>query len=611
VGHIEAVFLVEERPKNEREILKCITAMILGDTAFAQHAYFDAMDHYRKANAHAQKAMSEEFSWQTAYRIAKTNERLDRKAEALKGYKETIDSIDGLRKALPLSICQPDFFKDKRHVFESLLNLLYELQLKNPGKGNDEEALYYMEKYRAGFQYQALVERNVNLVTNQDGAFEKERGAIKKQISAIMSKLRESGLTSKLENDRALELEKAEEQYRGLFIRRAKKIKGFIGTNDSQPILLDQVQQKLPDKPIGLLEYFLGEEHSFALFISKQELRLAKLTDKGKIREAVENYLKYLQLRETKDFRGSPGSQRLLDLLVGPFLDELSRGIEKIVIIPDDHLHYLPFECLSGLADRSRERKTGPHFLVENLEISYAPSISWWLATTDYAFSYGGLNRLLAIGYSNEHPARSLNADVYFRLPSLRFVRQEIKAISSLFKDAKPVALLDEEAGEEELYSEDLADFDIIHFATHGIFDNERWWRSFLILEQNPGLEDDGFLSPLEILDLEFNAKLVVLSACQTAKGKLYEGEGILGISQAFLLAGAKSIIASLWNVNDESSVQIFKSFYRTLIRGESIAQALRLAKLEMINSRFRHPFYWAGFILMENGDNYKNHGQN
>ena len=84
VGHIEAVFLVEERPNNEREILKCITAMILGDTAFAQHAYFDAMDHYRKANAHAQKAMAEEFSWQTAYRIAKTNERLDRKAEALK-----------------------------------------------------------------------------------------------------------------------------------------------------------------------------------------------------------------------------------------------------------------------------------------------------------------------------------------------------------------------------------------------------------------------------------------------------------------------------------------------------------------------------------------------
>jgi len=289
----------------------------------------------------------------------------------------------------------------------------------------------------------------------------------------------------------------------------------------------------------------------------------------------------------------------------------LSSGIKKIVIIPDDHLHYLPFESLGGLPGNDRARKAGPHFLVEDLEISYAPSISWWLDTTDYSSSHGRLDRLLAVGYSNEDLVRHRNADLYLPVPSLKFVRQEINAISTLFKEGKAVTLLDEKAGEKELKSANLASFDVIHFATHGILDNELWWRSYLLLKGNPALKEDGFLSPLEILDLKLHAELVVLSACQTARGKLYEGEGILGISQAFLLAGAKSIIASLWNVNDECSVQMFKSFYRNMKSGKSIAGALRLAKLAMINSRFRHPFYWAAFVLVENGDNYKNHLHN
>jgi CHAT domain-containing protein len=534
--------------------------------------------------------------------MAQTHERLGQPLEALKVYKETIDSIEVVRRELPLSIGQPDFFKDKRRFFTSTLSLLYDLHLKNPGQGYDEDALFYVEKYRTGYLKLRRSQLDATPGDPQRLAFEDEYRAVLKDISAIRSELRESGLASGERNGFLPELEKAEERYKALLLRRVEEIRGFIRRDDSAPLSCDQIQERLSDGRTGFVEYFSGEEHSFALFVSSQRLCLVKLADEKKIREAVGNYLQYLRLKETGNFQGFPGGQRLLNMLLGPILDELGPGMERLVIILDDHLHYLPFESLAGVPGQGRAGGAGARFLVEDLEISYAPSISWWLRRREHSSSYRELQRLLIIGYSNEDAAQPLASGSYLPLPALRFVRREVDVISGLFKQAEPAVLLDQMAGEAELQALDLAGFDVIHFATHGVLDNEYWWRSYLLLEGSPALRLDGFLSPLEILDWGLNARLVVLSACQTAKGRLYEGEGILGISQAFLLAGAESVIASLWNVNDESSVRIFRCFYRHLKGGEPISRALRLAKLDLIDSRLNHPFYWAGFILMGNG---------
>jgi len=125
--------------------------------------------------------------------------------------------------------------------------------------------------------------------------------------------------------------------------------------------------------------------------------------------------------------------------------------------------------------------------------------------------------------------------------------------------------------------------------------------RSALVLTLDDDPNEDGFLQAREISKLQLNADLVVLSACQSGKGRLENGEGVLGLPRSFFYAGARSTISSLWKINDRSTSEIMPEFYRCLAAGHNKARSLRLAKLKMLKSRFSHPFYWAAFIL--NGD--------
>jgi CHAT domain-containing protein len=125
--------------------------------------------------------------------------------------------------------------------------------------------------------------------------------------------------------------------------------------------------------------------------------------------------------------------------------------------------------------------------------------------------------------------------------------------------------------------------------------------RSALVLTLDEDPNEDGFLQAREIASLELNADLVVLSACQTGKGRIENGEGVLGLPRSFFYAGARSTISSLWKIDDKSTSEIMPEFYRRLADGHNKAQSLRLAKLDMLYSRFAHPFYWGAFILNGN----------
>lgn len=147
-----------------------------------------------------------------------------------------------------------------------------------------------------------------------------------------------------------------------------------------------------------------------------------------------------------------------------------------------------------------------------------------------------------------------------------------------------------------------LEEFRIIHFACRGFVDESFPFRSALLLTPEPGIGEDGFLQAHEISTLHLNAELVVLSACQSARGPLEKTEGILGINRVFFTSGAKSVLSSLWKIDDQSTAQLMGKFYDYLKKGWKINKALRAAKLDMIDSKFDHPFYWAGFILRGDG---------
>ena len=218
-------------------------------------------------------------------------------------------------------------------------------------------------------------------------------------------------------------------------------------------------------------------------------------------------------------------------------------------------------------------------------------------------------------------------------LGRLPHTRTEVETIASLFEQDATRAHFDRDATEENVkIGNALEQFDYVHFATHGLFNPRRPGFSSIILAQLPGSKEDGFLEMNEVWNLPLAAELVVLSGCRTGLGKRMRGEGLIGLTRAFMYAGASSVLVSLWNVNDASTAALMVEFYRNMLKkGMSKVDALREAKLAMLRGELRltddglqrdvagikpamkasqpagsdkskdytHPYYWAPFVLV------------
>jgi CHAT domain-containing protein len=196
---------------------------------------------------------------------------------------------------------------------------------------------------------------------------------------------------------------------------------------------------------------------------------------------------------------------------------------------------------------------------------------------------------------------RSLYDARGMRFDPLPYARVEVKSIAAQFPKTAAQLCLGREATESSLKRERLERFSQIHFATHGLIDERVPARSGVILSLVGEKQEDGVLQMSEIFNLDLNADLVVLSACQSGLGKVVRGEGMVGLTRAVMYAGADSIVVSLWNVRDSSTAEFMKGFYRHLRAGKPKAVALRQAKLDMLRSdklAYRHPYFWAPFVL-------------
>ena len=303
-------------------------------------------------------------------------------------------------------------------------------------------------------------------------------------------------------------------------------------------------------------------------------------------------------------------SRQLYHLLIQPFEGSLS-SLRRLIIVPDSALSYLPFESL--MTDRSVV--SGSAYLLQRFSISYEPSASALAAiktTSNQTESRG----LVAFGDPAYHdsdaepersPPTSKAADVSYYvergldLRRLPYTRTEVNAIGALFPAADRKVFLGVDANEMKVKSEPLERYRYVHFAAHGVVDEENPARSGVILTLENNDKEDGILQMTEIMRLKLNADLVTLSACRTGLGKVVGGEGVLGLTRAFIYAGSRSVVASLWNVNDTATAELMKSFYAHLKRGVPKDEALRQAKLGLMRGKqatWRHPYYWGPFVL-------------
>jgi CHAT domain-containing protein/tetratricopeptide (TPR) repeat protein len=389
-----------------------------------------------------------------------------------------------------------------------------------------------------------------------------------------------------------------------------------VERGDSPPIPLAQTAALLPDPGTALLEFAVTDEAAYLFVATKgtkagsPQLTAYTLAVTAKeLAARVDGFRKQLATRDP-DYGKS--AHELYRTLLRPARAALA-GKTRLVIVPDGPLWELPFQALQPVAG---------HHLQEDAAVSYAPSLTVLLemvrrhsvvkseaerllAMGNPAFSKQDADRLLAQASlaPNDHALRDLPVD----LPN---ARHEVVALSRLY-GARQSAIYTGAAATEQTFKADAGKYDVLHLATHGVFDNRNPMYSHLLLAgPGTGGDDDGLLEAWEVVNLNLKADLVVLSACETARGKASGGEGLIGMSWAFFVAGSPSLVASQWKVDSASTTELMVNFHHGLrnptgLQGRSAAKAraLQQAALRVMKSpQYRHPFYWAGFVLIGDG---------
>ncbi len=291
-------------------------------------------------------------------------------------------------------------------------------------------------------------------------------------------------------------------------------------------------------------------------------------------------------------------SHGLYNKLISPF-EELIKGY-NLIIVPDETLAYIPFEILvSHLVDSQEPDYQGLPYLIKNHAISYSNSATL-LVNRDTRKKVSDL-RLLAFAPnyqgdsgSSMNPAfRRQYRDNLYPIPG---VSEEVAFIHDLVGGD---VFLDDQATESN-FKRNSPDYDILHLAMHTVIDDINPMYSKLVFAGSSQDEEDGLLNTFEIYGLTLNARMAVLSSCNTGAGKMQKGEGVMSLARGFIYAGCPSIIMTLWEVEDNSGVAIMKEFYTFLKKGYSKDEALRKAKLnflEKANMETSHPYFWSGYV--------------
>jgi CHAT domain-containing protein len=424
-----------------------------------------------------------------------------------------------------------------------------------------------------------------------------------------MHRLSDPNLTEIKRNTIQEEYHQAENEYMLLISRMRTEIPEVANMIMPEPCHLVQVQNQLLDEKTAVVEYFLGEKQSYLFIIEKNGSYLYLLPSRSEIRRSIKGFIKELSDPPQETFRGFLASKRLYKELLWPLEEVLPESIEHLIVVPDGFLYFLPFEALIICSD---ENASDSPFLIEEYRITYAPSCSSLMFLGERGATKRHAKSLLAIGSpsydlkesaqdekkSTLHILKEIFKNQGYDFSSLPYSKKEIKKIAKLFPKKDRDIYLGEQAREEVIKGTSLDDYQIIHFACHSLLDERFPFRSALVLSIDNDSQEDGFLLVREIYNLRLSADMIVLSACQTGRGKLENMEGVMGLPRIFFYCGARSVVSSLWNINDKSTTKFMPYFYKYLSEGNSRSEALRLAKIKMLKTKYSHPFYWASFVL-------------
>lgn len=603
-----------------------VLAAAAGELAAAQDLYQQALVLRQAVGDRAKEAL-------TRYHLARGLRQQGDRAQALTEISTAVAIAEELRTNVDDPDLRASFFASQQDYYEFYIDLLMELHQQQPGAGYAAQALQVSEQARARSLLDLLNEAQADIRTGVDPALLQREQTLKAQLDAAEArKIRTLSTPHSPAQAEAVTQELAIllADYRDVQADIRATSPRYAALTQPQPLTLAQIQAQVVADGSLLLEYFVGQARSYLWAVGPQSLTSYVLPGRPALQASVLTLRRELTRRSD---RLSPGFRRavqqLSDQLLGPVADQL-RG-QRLIVVSDDALNYIPFNSLAlppgarapqanllTVPGQPGDRQYIP--LIAAHEISTQPSASVLALLRRETAQHSPAPKALAVladpifsvndeRLSGQPQRVSLPPDLersaresgvlFDRIP---FTRQEAERILALVDAAQSLQAFGSEANRELAMSPRLSQYRQLHFATHGFLNSRSPELSGLAfsLVDDQGQPQNGFLRLHDIFNLDLRAELVVLSACQTGLGEQVRGEGVVGLTRGFLYAGAKRVVVSLWNVDDEGTAILMSRFYEAMLKdGQEPATALRTAQLSLwAQPEWQAPYYWAAFTL-------------
>jgi CHAT domain-containing protein/tetratricopeptide (TPR) repeat protein len=560
--------------------------------------------------------------------------------DALAYVQESTRLIESMRTKVVSRDLRASYFASVHQHYELYIDLLMQLQQAQPNKGFAQQAFEISEQARARSLLDSLTEGKLGSDASNASLSNRLR-QLRQTLNGKMEyqmRLLNVDPASEVANQVNEEIKKLNAEYDNLEGQLKTESKQFAALTAPQGMKLQNIQAQLSDDNTLLLEFQLGTDKSYLWTVSSSSITSYELADRNTLEQLANQLHKLLIARQPVPSEPSAVYQERIArsdaeylstaanlswLLLGKVKDQLSE--KRLLIVADGELHYVPFDALPvpAIVDRRSASTLDYVPLVLSHEIVKLPSASVLAAVrqtevqssekmiallADPVFSADD-SRISKSSVATEEATGGMDAGkqaggprnkLHFdRLPS---TLREAQMIRDMLPQGQASLFSGVDANRELAFGTTLNGYRIIHFGTHGMMDPEHPETSGIMLSfvDRNGQAQDGVLRVAEIYDLRMVADLVVLSACQTALGKNVKGEGLMGLARSFLVAGSKSVVASLWKVDDEATTELMRHFYHgLLIEHLPAGVALQKAKLFIRSqNRWQSPYFWAGFEL-------------
>ncbi len=491
-------------------------------------------------------------------------------------------------------------------VFDNAVKINYLMHNKGIAENNEETIFYYIERNKTSSLLQALNDAKVKDFGNVPDSLLQKENEIKDKINIYNQKMSESSTQNEKNFYREKVIEENQNYNKIINLYKNQYPEYYKAKFNVSPRKISDLK-KLIDDSTAVINFYLTENKLFAAIITKEEEKILSSDITSKDLEIIKKFNTSILSNKSEDLKNY--LKYGYELYNKIFFFEFKQNIKKLLIIPDDILGNLSFDALitEKYNGDIKNYKKYPYLIKDYLiSYSYSATLFYETATKDYKnIERKDILTIAPVFAPGNNQTFNDN-----KVSTIKGTEIEVLNIDKMFNDKGLTAnsLMNKNANEYKLKTLLINNrYNILHIATHGYVNFEKPELSALILSKDPIGIDDGILYSGEIYNINLNCDLITLSACETARGKISKGEGVIGLSRAFMFAGAKNMIISLWRVSDFATTELMTNFYKNLLKNYSefsyntkYINALYKAKFHMINSeKYSHPYYWSSFILI------------